>query len=120
MTDLSANDRDNNKRDTNAKYNIFIWHLEHYVNRHAPMKKVDKRKQKIMTKPWISDQILKKIKHRNKLFAKKKNNPDDANTRTHSRKVVKNGHFMDILKYPILKPWDANIIFLIRELMNWN
>ena len=35
-----------------------------------------------MTKPWISDQILKKIKHRNEVFAKKKNNPEDAYTKS--------------------------------------
>ena len=52
------------------------------MNRHAPMKKINKCKQKIMTKPWISDQLLKKIKHRNKLFAKKKNNPDDTYTKS--------------------------------------
>ena len=40
LNDLSANDWDNNRTDTNAKYNVFIWDLEHYVNRHAPMKKV--------------------------------------------------------------------------------
>ena len=82
LNDLSANDWDNNITDTNAKYNIFMWDLEHYANKHAPLKKVNKRKQKIMTKPWISDQILKKIKHRNKLFAKKKNNPEDAYTKS--------------------------------------
>ena len=38
-----------------------------------PMRKINKREQKI-TIPWISHQILTKIKHRNKLFAKKKNN----------------------------------------------
>ena len=82
LNDLSANDWDNNITDTNAKYNIFIWDLEHCANKHAPLKKVNKRKRKIMTKPWISDQILKKIKHRNKLFAKKKNNPEDAYTKS--------------------------------------
>ena len=35
-----------------------------------------------MTKPWISDQIFKKIKHKNKLFAKKKNNHEDAYTKS--------------------------------------
>ena len=54
MNDLSTNDWDNVITDTNAKYNISIWDLEH-----APMRKVNKREQKIKTKPWISDQILK-------------------------------------------------------------
>ena len=46
LNDLSANNWDNNITDTNAKYNIFIWDLEHYANKHAPLKKVNKRKQK--------------------------------------------------------------------------
>ena len=67
--------------DTNTKYNIFIWDLEHYVNKHAQIKKINKRKQKIKTKPWITDQILKKIKNRTKLFAQRKKNPNDSNLR---------------------------------------
>ena len=70
MNDLLTNDWDNDITDTNAKYNIFIWDLEHYVNKHAPIRKINKREQKIKIKPWISHQILKKIKHKNKLFAK--------------------------------------------------
>ena len=68
LADIINNDWEN---DTNVKYNIFIWDLEHYVNKHAPLKKINKREQKIK-KPWITDQILKKIKNRNKLFAQRK------------------------------------------------
>ena len=50
LNDLSANDWDNNMTDTNAKYNISIWDLEHYANKHDSMKKVNKRKQKINNK----------------------------------------------------------------------
>ena len=60
MNDLLTNDWDNDITDTNAKYIFFIWDLEHYVNKHAPMRKINKREQKIKIKPWISHQILKK------------------------------------------------------------
>ena len=60
MNDLLTNDWDNDITDTNAKYNIFIWDLEHYLNKHAPMRKINKREQKIKIKQWISHQILKK------------------------------------------------------------
>ena len=72
LADIINNDWENNITDTNAKYRIFIWDLEHYVNKHAPLKKMNKREQKIKTKPWITDQILKKIKNRNNLFAERK------------------------------------------------
>ena len=64
MNDLSTNDWDNDITDTNAKYNIFISDLEHYVNKHSPTSKVNIPEQNIKTKPWISDQILRKIKQR--------------------------------------------------------
>ena len=45
LADIINNDWENNITDTDAKlYNIFIWDLEHYVNKHAPLKK---REQKI-------------------------------------------------------------------------
>ena len=72
LADIINNDWENNITDTNAKYNIFIWDFKHYVNKHAPLKIINKREQKIKTKPWITDQILKNNKNRNKLFAQRK------------------------------------------------
>ena len=42
LADIISNDI----TDTNVKYNIFICNLEHYVNKHAPLKKINKREQK--------------------------------------------------------------------------
>ena len=50
LADIINNDWENNITDTNAKYNIFIWDLEYHVNKHAPLKKMNKREQKIKTK----------------------------------------------------------------------
>ena len=82
LADIINNDWENNITDTNAKYNNFIWDLEHYVNKHAPLEKINKREQKIKTKPWITDQILKKIKNRNKLFAQREKNPNDSHLKS--------------------------------------
>ena len=86
MNDLLTDDWVNDITDTNAKYNIFILDLEYYENKHVPMRKVNKREQKIKTKPWLSDKILNKVKQRNKRFAKKKTNADVAYTKSANKK----------------------------------
>ena len=40
--------------DANEKYNDNIWHLETCVNRHAPIKTLNKKKSKVKIKPWIT------------------------------------------------------------------
>ena len=65
--------------DVNDSYNGFIFRLEGCVNRHAPIKKLNQKEQRRKQKPWITNEILEKIKHRNKLFAQRKNNPNDVN-----------------------------------------
>ena len=54
-------------KDQNEIYDDYIWRFKSCVNRHAPRKKVNKREQKLINKPG-----LKKIKHRNDIFVKKK------------------------------------------------
>ena len=53
--------------------------LEGCVNRHAPIQKLNQKEQKRNQKPWITNETLKRIKHRNNLFAQRKNNPSDEN-----------------------------------------
>ena len=67
----------NVSRGTNAKFDDFIWRLEDCVNRHAPLKKLNKKQLNKISKPWITKFILKMISHRDKLFHKKKINPMD-------------------------------------------
>ena len=59
-------------------YNDFIWRLEGCVNGHAPITKLNRKEKKNKKqKPWITNEILKKINKRTKLFAGKKNNPEN-------------------------------------------
>ena len=62
---------------TNKIYDDFIWRFKGCVNRHSPQKKVNKKEQKLINKAWITPAILKKIKHRNDIFVKKKTKPED-------------------------------------------
>ena len=65
--------------DVNDSYNDFIFRLEGCVNRHAPIQKLNQKEQKRNQNPWLTNEILKRIKHRNKLFAQRKSNPSDVN-----------------------------------------
>ena len=55
-----------------------IFRLEGCVNRHELIKTFDQKEQKSNQKPWVTNEILKKIKRR-KLFAQRKGNPNDVN-----------------------------------------
>ena len=50
----------------------FYSKLEGSVSRHAPLKKLSPKEMKLKNKPWLSTDILKMIKIRNKIFARKK------------------------------------------------
>ena len=58
--------------DTNYKFNDFCWRLEGCVDRHAPLKKLNKKQMNKLSKPWINNSIFKMIKHRDRYFKKKK------------------------------------------------
>ena len=47
------------------------------MNRHAPLKQLNLKEIKLSHKPWISDTIRQKIKQRNKLFARRKREPNN-------------------------------------------
>ena len=53
----------------------FYTKLEGSVNRHAPLKKLSPEEIKVKNKPWLNADILKMIKVRNKVFARKRGNP---------------------------------------------
>ena len=65
--------------DIDIVYDDFIWKLQGCVDRHAPLKKVTKKELKLKTKPWITNTIVHMIKHRNKLFERKKRQPNNEN-----------------------------------------
>ena len=62
----------NNLSNINDKLNDFYWRLEGCVDRHAPLKKVKMKEQKLNSKPWITPEIARMIKHRDNLFKRKK------------------------------------------------
>ena len=62
-------------RGTSAIFDDFVWRLEDCVDRHAPLKKLNKKQLNKLSKPWITNHILMLISHRDNLFYKKKVNP---------------------------------------------
>ena len=52
-------------------YDNFLEKVENLINKHLPLEKVSKRKLKQQKrKPWISNDLLKQINHKNKLHKK--------------------------------------------------
>ena len=54
--------------DVNKSINNVIDALQTVSDKHAPVKKLSRKKIKQSTKPWLSDSILKSIKRRQQLF----------------------------------------------------
>ena len=63
----------------NDSFKDFYNKLEASVDRHATLKKLTPKE--IMTKniPWLSTELLKMIEVRNKIFARKKRQPENEN-----------------------------------------
>ena len=56
---------------TNIYFNNFLTILETCIDKHAPMKKLNRKQIIKLSKPWINNLILKLISHRERLFKKK-------------------------------------------------
>ena len=70
--DVSIQNFDNNFENVNDRFKDFYLRLKGCVERHAPLKKLTSKEVKLKHKPWISADINKMIKIRNKLFQRKK------------------------------------------------
>ena len=57
----------------------FYYKLEASVDRHAPLKKLTPKEIMTKNKLWLSTELLKMIKVRNKIFARKKRQPENEN-----------------------------------------
>ena len=55
--------------------------MEGCVERHAPLKKLTPKEIKLKQKPWITSELIKMIKIKNKLFNRKKRQPDNVNVK---------------------------------------
>ena len=60
---------------------IFILKLRAVLNRHAPYKKLTPKEVKLNGKPWISNELIKMISIKNKLFYRKKRQPKNENVK---------------------------------------
>ena len=55
----------------------FIWRLDGCAERHAPTKKLSPKEVKLKLKPWITPDIVKLINIRDRLFNRKKRQPEN-------------------------------------------
>ena len=67
--------------DVNEQFHDFYFKMEGCVERHAPLKKLTPKEIKLKQKPWITTDIMKMIKVKNKLFNRKKRQPDNVNVK---------------------------------------
>ena len=79
--DVSIQKFNQNLMDVNDQFNDFYYKLEGCVNRHAPYKKLTPKEVKLYNKPWISSRLIKMIKIKNKLFNRKKRQPNNTNVK---------------------------------------
>ena len=61
----------NNSQGTNAKFDNFLSRIDKCVDLHAPIKKLNRKQIKKISKPWINNYIIKMIAHRDRLFKRK-------------------------------------------------
>ena len=59
----------------------FITKLNGAYDRHVPIKKLTAKEVKLKSKPWISVELSKMIKVKNKLFERKKRQPSNENVK---------------------------------------
>ena len=76
--DVSIQNWDYTHGNVHDLFKDFYSKLEGAVNRHAPLKKLSPKEIKVKSKPWLSAEILKMIKIRNKVFNRKKRQPTNA------------------------------------------
>ena len=79
--DVSIQNWNSNRSKVNELFIDFHSKLEGCVDRHAPIKKLSLKEIKLKNKPWISTEISKLIKVRNKIFARKKRQSNNTNNK---------------------------------------
>ena len=125
--DVSIQKWDNNLEDVNDQFNDFLARLEGCVDRHAPIKELNQREKELINKPWITKEIIKLIKKRNRIFKNKKKKADVNTIRTYNlfrnriNQEIKNSKKRYYADYftehnnNIKKTWEG-----IRNIMNNN
>ena len=64
---------------TNEAFDKFLSNMEDCIDRHAPTKKLNKKLMRKMAKPWLDNKLIKMINHRERLFRRKKADPNNIN-----------------------------------------
>ena len=77
--DVSIQKWDATYENVNDQFNDFFWKLNGCVERHAPIKELSPKEIKMKSKPWITPGITKLIRNKNKLFKRKKRQPNNEN-----------------------------------------
>ena len=77
--EVSSQNFNNDFVDVNDQFSDFYSKLEGCVEKHAPLKKLKPKDIKLKDKPWISTDLQKMIKFKNKLFERKKRQPKNEN-----------------------------------------
>ena len=124
--DVSIQNWNSNRSKVNELFIDLHSKLEGCVDRHAPIKKLSPKEIKLKNKPWISTEISKLIKIRNKIFGRKKRQPNNTNNKRLynlfrnrvNREIKKSkkkyySEFFEINKMNIKKIWSG-----IREIVN--
>ena len=76
-------------------YDSFLEETEKLINKHIPLEKVSKRKFKEqIKKPWITNDLMKRIKYKNKLHKKSKIEKDLKlrNEFSNEHKILQKSH----------------------------
>ena len=124
--DVSIQNWAHDTDDPNILMADLVWRLEGCVDRHAPSKKLSPKEVKFRLKPWITTEIQKLIKLRDRLFARKKRQPENdhvhdvynkvRNKVSRELKKSKKEHYesyFDEHSTNIKKTWDG-----IRKIIN--
>ena len=80
--DVSIQQWNMGSNDPNLLMNDLVWKLDGCADRHAPSKKLSPKEIKLKLKPWITPDIIKLIKVRDRLFSRKKREPDNLRIKT--------------------------------------
>ena len=78
IDDVSIQGWNTTSDDADELMNDFLWRLDGCVHRHAPTKKLNRKEVQRKLNPWMTNEIMKLIKIRDRLFERKKRQPDNS------------------------------------------
>ncbi len=126
IDDVSIQRWNYDSTDPNLLMSDLVWRLDGCAERHAPVKKLKPKDIKLRLNPWMTPEILKLIRIRDRLFSRKKREPDNQTVKeTYNRvrnkvsretsKAKKSHHksFFEANSKNIRKTWEG-----IRKIVN--